>query len=215
MPAFSLGRSPSSLYAELQRRDLLPTWGEDSVGAALARPEEAELLGVEEGDPVLRIARRAFAAEIAVEVSRSTYRADRFTLWVPLTRPNVSVTARDRCPCQRRTARASIPVLDGHNDLPWALREHCGYDLTQVDLAGGEPAVHTDLPRLRAGGVAGQFWSVFVPCSLAGDAAVTRHPRADRLRAPAGRGVTRTTCALCRTADRGRGRDAPAGGSPR
>ena len=62
--------------------------------AALARPEEAELLGVEEGDPVLRIARRAFAAEIAVEVSRSTYRADRFTLWVPLTRPNVSVTAR-------------------------------------------------------------------------------------------------------------------------
>jgi membrane dipeptidase len=68
---------------------------------------------------------------------------------------------------------ASIPVIDGHNDLPWALREHCGYDLTQVDLAGGEPAVRTDLPRLRAGGVAGQFWSVYVPCSLTGDAAVT------------------------------------------
>jgi GntR family transcriptional regulator len=94
VPRFLDQSLPSSLYAELQRRDLLPTWGEDSVGAALARPEEAELLGVEEGDPVLRIARRAFAAEIAVEVSRSTYRADRFTLWVPLTRPNVSVTAR-------------------------------------------------------------------------------------------------------------------------
>ncbi len=67
----------------------------------------------------------------------------------------------------------TTPVLDGHNDLPWALREHCGYDLTQVDLAGGAPAVHTDLPRLREGGVAGQFWSVFVPCSLSGDAAVT------------------------------------------
>ncbi len=66
-----------------------------------------------------------------------------------------------------------IPVVDGHNDLPWALREHCGYDLSKVDLAGGEPAVHTDLPRLRAGGVSGQFWSVFVPCSLAGDEAVT------------------------------------------
>ena len=66
-----------------------------------------------------------------------------------------------------------VPVLDGHNDLPWALREHCGYDLRKVDLAGGEPAVHTDLPRLRAGGVTGQFWSVFVPCSLDGDAAVT------------------------------------------
>jgi membrane dipeptidase len=67
----------------------------------------------------------------------------------------------------------STPVLDGHNDLPWALREQCGYDLTQVDLAAGAPAVHTDLPRLRRGGVTGQFWSVYVPCSLSGDAAVT------------------------------------------
>jgi membrane dipeptidase len=67
----------------------------------------------------------------------------------------------------------TVPVLDGHNDLPWALREHCGYDLAKVDLAGGEPATCTDLPRLRAGGVAAQFWSVFVPCALAGDAAVT------------------------------------------
>ncbi len=67
----------------------------------------------------------------------------------------------------------TTPVLDGHNDLAWALREHCGYDLSAVDLAAGAPVVHTDLPRLRAGGVAGQFWSVFVPCSLSGDAAVT------------------------------------------
>lgn len=67
----------------------------------------------------------------------------------------------------------TTPVLDGHNDLPWALREHCGYDLSKVDLAVGAPVVHTDLPRLRRGGVAGQFWSVFVPCSLSGDAAVT------------------------------------------
>ena len=68
---------------------------------------------------------------------------------------------------------ALVPVMDGHNDLPWALREHCGYDLSKVDLAHGEPAVHTDLPRLRAGGVTAQFWSVFVPCSLTGDQAVT------------------------------------------
>jgi GntR family transcriptional regulator len=83
---------PESLYAELQRRDLLPTWGEDSVDAALARSDEADLLGVRERDPVLRIARRAFAGNIAVEVSRSTYRSDRFTLWVPLSRPNTPVT---------------------------------------------------------------------------------------------------------------------------
>ena len=96
---------------------------------------------------------------------------------------------------------AAVPVLDGHNDLPWALREHCGYDLSRVDLAGGEPAVHTDLPRLRAGGVAGQFWSVFVPCSLTGDAAVTAtleqvdfvHRLVDAFP---------DDLALCRTADR-------------
>jgi len=78
---------PDSLYVELRRRDLLPTWGEDSVDAAKSRADEAELLGIREGDAVLRIARRAFAGNIAVEVSRSTYRADRFTLWVPLSRP--------------------------------------------------------------------------------------------------------------------------------
>jgi GntR family transcriptional regulator len=78
---------PESLYVELRRRDLLPTWGEDSVDAAKCRADEADLLGVREGDAVLRIARRAFAGNIAVEVSRSTYRADRFTLWVPLSRP--------------------------------------------------------------------------------------------------------------------------------
>ena len=70
------------------------------------------------------------------------------------------------------TARPLVGVLDGHNDLPWTLREHCGYDLSAVSLATGEPAVHTDLPRLRAGGVTGQFWSVFVPCSLTGADAV-------------------------------------------
>jgi membrane dipeptidase len=67
----------------------------------------------------------------------------------------------------------SVAVVDGHNDLPWRLRELCGYDLAAVDLVNGEPRVCTDLPRLRAGGVAGQFWSVYVPCALAGDAAVT------------------------------------------
>jgi GntR family transcriptional regulator len=86
VPRFLEQMLPNSLYVELERRDLLPTWGEDSVCAAVARADEAELLSITEGDSVLRISRRAFAAEIAVEVSRSTYRADRFTLWVPLTR---------------------------------------------------------------------------------------------------------------------------------
>ena len=77
---------PTSLYAELERRNLAPTWGEDSVDAGLAQEPEARLLGVGVGHPVLRVARRAFCDRSPIEVSRSTYRADRFTMWVPLTR---------------------------------------------------------------------------------------------------------------------------------
>ena len=51
---------PLSLYDELERRHLAPTWGEDSVDAGLAAEPEAQLLGVTIGNPVLRVARRAF-----------------------------------------------------------------------------------------------------------------------------------------------------------
>ncbi|GAB3622900.1 dipeptidase [Mariniluteicoccus endophyticus] len=58
----------------------------------------------------------------------------------------------------------SIGVVDGHNDLPWALRSQPRpYDLEACDIAVSQPHLHTDLPRLAAGGVRGQFWSVFVP----------------------------------------------------
>jgi membrane dipeptidase len=64
-------------------------------------------------------------------------------------------------------------VFDGHNDLPWAARELCGYDFDKLDLAGGCPDVQTDIPRLRKGGVGAQFWSVYVPGRLQGGDAVT------------------------------------------
>jgi membrane dipeptidase len=68
---------------------------------------------------------------------------------------------------------AEYPVVDGHNDLPWALRKQVGYDFSQRDISTDQSAhLHTDLPRLRAGGVGAQFWSVFVPAELTGDAAV-------------------------------------------
>ncbi|HET7385771.1 MAG TPA: GntR family transcriptional regulator [Nocardioidaceae bacterium] len=91
VPGFLDKPLPDSLYAELEQRHLLPTWGEDSVDASGARPEEADVLEVAEDTPVLRIARRAFAGTVAVEVSRSTFRADRYTLWVPLSRPQATV----------------------------------------------------------------------------------------------------------------------------
>lgn len=67
----------------------------------------------------------------------------------------------------------AMGVMDGHNDLAWAMRELCGYDLDRVDLRASVPQLQTDLPRLRAGGVSAQFWSVFVPSDLTGGAAVT------------------------------------------
>jgi len=67
-----------------------------------------------------------------------------------------------------------VSVVDGHNDLAWELRWRAGSDFDAMDVAADQSAagLHTDLPRLRAGGVAAQFWSVYVSCSLAGDAAV-------------------------------------------
>ncbi|MDT9691208.1 dipeptidase [Streptomyces sp. P9(2023)] len=69
---------------------------------------------------------------------------------------------------------ADHPVVDGHNDLPWALRQHVRYDLDKLDIAADQTgALHTDLARLRAGGVGAQFWSVYVSTTLTGDDAVS------------------------------------------
>ncbi len=71
-----------------------------------------------------------------------------------------------------RELLAATPVLDGHNDLPWALRHAGESPATPIDIAAPVSYTHTDLPRLRAGGVGAQFWSVWVPAELQGDAAV-------------------------------------------
>jgi membrane dipeptidase len=72
-----------------------------------------------------------------------------------------------------RTLHRSAPVVDGHNDYPWAVREKSpSLDLAAVDIRGPQPRTMTDIPRLRAGGVGAQFWSVYVPASLQGQAAV-------------------------------------------
>jgi membrane dipeptidase len=71
-----------------------------------------------------------------------------------------------------REVLADAPVADGHNDLLWEARTRTRYDFERLGFATGAPT-HTDLPRLRRGGVGLQFWSVFVPATLAGEAAVT------------------------------------------
>ena len=65
-----------------------------------------------------------------------------------------------------RALLANHPLVDGHNDLPWAAREQTRYDFDRLDIAHPVATTNTDLPRLRDGGVGGQFWSVFVPSTL-------------------------------------------------
>jgi membrane dipeptidase len=67
---------------------------------------------------------------------------------------------------------ARSPLIDGHNDLAWQLREVAGPDAARTDIAAPLSTTHTDLPRLAQGKVGAQFWSVFVPVTLAGEAAV-------------------------------------------
>ena len=72
-----------------------------------------------------------------------------------------------------RAMLSRFPLIDGHNDLPWEIREKFALDPAAAALTGRVVGTHTDIPRLVEGGVGGQFWSVYVPSTLAGDAAVT------------------------------------------
>jgi membrane dipeptidase len=76
---------------------------------------------------------------------------------------------------------AKTPLIDGHNDLPWEIRDRFKSDLAAVDLETdttrlpfphGASALMTDIPRLRAGQVGAQFWSVWIPTDIKGFQAV-------------------------------------------
>jgi membrane dipeptidase len=97
---------------------------------------------------------------------------------------------------------ARHPLVDGHNDLPWTIRKYRAapgdldaYDLRQT----APPPGQTDLPRLRAGGVGGQFWSVYVPGEGPGSRALLQLEQIDLAR----RLIRQypDDLALCRTAD--------------
>ncbi len=85
LPGFLHSGVPTSLYDALERRGLRPDWAEDSLQADVAGADEAALLEIDLGGPVLRVSRRAMTQEKVIEVSRSVYRADRFTAWVQFT----------------------------------------------------------------------------------------------------------------------------------
>ena len=78
----------------------------------------------------------------------------------------------------------ATPLIDGHNDLPWEIHARFGGDPTKIDLRTDTahtpppasdpdaPGLMTDIPRLKAGRLGGQFWSVWIPTEVQGPAAV-------------------------------------------
>jgi GntR family transcriptional regulator len=84
LPGFLQSGMPTSLYDALDQRGLRPTWAEDSITADRPTGEESALLELAPGSVVLRQSRRALCADKTVEVSRSVYRADRYTMWVQI-----------------------------------------------------------------------------------------------------------------------------------
>jgi membrane dipeptidase len=93
-----------------------------------------------------------------------------------------------------RQLHASSLLVDGHNDLPWELRGR----IDQLDIAKPQAKLHTDIPRLRQGGVGAQFWSVWVPVSTAkrGEALKTTLEQIDLVKAMIARYPDRFELAL-------------------
>jgi len=71
-----------------------------------------------------------------------------------------------------RRLHEEVPLIDGHNDLPGQYREEVNRRMSELDIAESQAELHTDIARLREGGVGAQFWSVYVPASLEGADAV-------------------------------------------
>jgi membrane dipeptidase len=87
----------------------------------------------------------------------------------------VSLTAQqdDTLLTRARALHRQVPLIDGHNDYPWALRENnAERDFGRLDIRVRQSKIHTDIPRLREGGVGAQFWSVYIPSTIQGPEAV-------------------------------------------
>ena len=66
------------------------------------------------------------------------------------------------------------PLIDGHNDLPWSLRENHRQSVAGLESGTDkrEKPLMTDMARLRQGRVGGQFWSVYISGTITGDEAI-------------------------------------------
>ncbi len=79
--------------------------------------------------------------------------------------PRGKIVVTDRA----RQIHAGATLVDGHNDLPWVIRTKGSSTFDKLDISKPQPDLHTDIERLRQGGVKAQFWSVYVPASVRHD----------------------------------------------
>ncbi|XP_032458115.1 putative dipeptidase ARB_02715 isoform X4 [Nasonia vitripennis] len=96
-------------------------------------------------------------------------------LCLPILLQTSPATHQQRLDIIRRIL-TEVPLIDGHNDLPWNVRKFVHNQLGEVNLSSDLGRIdpwaksdwsHTDIPRLRAGLVGAQFWSAYVPCGAA------------------------------------------------
>jgi membrane dipeptidase len=64
-----------------------------------------------------------------------------------------------------RALHRQVPLIDGHNDYPFQVRQKAGRDLEKLDITGPQPGISTDIERLKRGGVGGMFFSAYAPIS--------------------------------------------------
>src|SRR5713101_9286350 len=88
----------------------------------------------------------------------------------------VAVSANAQMDARLDRVLREVPLIDGHNDLPYQYQERAKDHLAQIDIRQDQskltPLLHTDILRLRKGKLGGQFWSVYVPTTLKGADAV-------------------------------------------
>ena len=102
----------------------------------------------------------------------------RITIWTVVLFLTLSSTGRPQKDTLERARRLlhEVPLIDGHNDVPWQYWRRVNNHLAEIDLSSDtsklDPPMHTDLRRLRKGQVGGQFWSVYIPTNMAGPGAV-------------------------------------------
>ena len=131
--------------------------------------------------------------QVSVRTSLGVLSAALATVFVALMLAPPGLRAQDEHLEIAKRVLSSVPMFDGHNDLPWAIRNaDPPMDVRAYDISKPTQG-HTDLARLRAGGVGAQFWSVYVPASVMEEgrrrphaAGADRHRAPDHLRSPRG-----------------------------